>query len=196
MGMLDRRLVTAIALTGLLQGPLTPWWSDAIRCLSYAALLAEDEDMLHCGGDAGERAPRTAPGLFMWAETGSAPVGLASSVAAAPASRQFETCRGTDVLETLWLKGRESIDAGSPGGRRAHSLLGTNRTSSPGRPCRDRRVLRPATRTAGTTPWRIALDHGPAAHRRRHARRPRRRRRLMRELGGVPTAPRRRAAPA
>ena len=40
-------LATAIELTrDLLQGPWSAWWSDAIRCLSFAALLAEDEDAL------------------------------------------------------------------------------------------------------------------------------------------------------
>ena len=38
-------LATAIELTReLLQGPCSSWWSDAVRCLSFAALLAEDED--------------------------------------------------------------------------------------------------------------------------------------------------------
>ena len=72
-------LATAIELTrDLLQGPWSAWWNDAIRCLSFAALLAEDEDALRCAADAGERgvAYLTRPGIV--GREGSSPARLAA----------------------------------------------------------------------------------------------------------------------
>jgi hypothetical protein len=70
-------LCTAIELMrDLLQGPFSSLWSDAVRCLSFAALLAEDEDALRCAVDAGERGLRTSPGVPLWAQKGPHRIGL------------------------------------------------------------------------------------------------------------------------
>jgi predicted ATPase/class 3 adenylate cyclase/DNA-binding CsgD family transcriptional regulator len=104
-------LVTAIELTReLLQGPWSSQSASAIRCLSFAALLAEDEDALRCAADAGERALRTTPGRSHWSEKGRHRLGLlqgCASTASDDRDLPSPTC------STLWLTCRESIDAGS-----------------------------------------------------------------------------------
>jgi predicted ATPase/class 3 adenylate cyclase/DNA-binding CsgD family transcriptional regulator len=106
-------LVTAIELTrDLLEGPWSQWWNQAIRCLSFAALLAEDEDALRCAVGAGDHAVRISPGLSSWAARGRQRLALLHG-------RPSAATDGRDppppMCSTLWLAGRESIDAGSAG---------------------------------------------------------------------------------
>ena len=104
-------LVTAVQLTrDLLQGPWWAWWGDAIRCLSFAALLAEDDDALRCAADAGVRALRTSPGHSQWAEHGPHRLGLLHGRPSAASDLRDPP---EPMCSTLWLSGRESIDAGA-----------------------------------------------------------------------------------
>jgi DNA-binding CsgD family transcriptional regulator len=104
-------LVTAIELTrDLLEGPWSSWWTDAIRCLSFAALLAEDEDALRCAADAGDQAVRISPGLASWAERGRQRLALLHG---RPSAATDARDPPPPMCSSLWLAGRESIDAGS-----------------------------------------------------------------------------------
>jgi predicted ATPase/DNA-binding CsgD family transcriptional regulator len=105
-------LITAIELTSdLLERPFSSLWGDAVRLVSFAALLAEDESTLRGAVEIGERTLRASPGMALWSDKGSHRLGLLHgrpSVANDSRAQHPPTC------STLWLVGRESIDAGSP----------------------------------------------------------------------------------
>ena len=104
-------LTTALELTrDLLERPFSSWWNDAVRLVSFAALLAEDEATLRVAADAGERALRTSPGPTLWADKGSHRLGLLHGRPSVVTDRRDPP---SPTCSTLWLAGRESIDAGS-----------------------------------------------------------------------------------
>jgi predicted ATPase/class 3 adenylate cyclase/DNA-binding CsgD family transcriptional regulator len=94
----------------LLHGQFFSWWNEAARILSFVALLAQDEEALRCAVDAGEHGLRISPGPSWFAEVGAHRLGLLHgrpSVVLDDRNFFAPTCA------TLWLVGRESIDAGS-----------------------------------------------------------------------------------
>jgi predicted ATPase/class 3 adenylate cyclase/DNA-binding CsgD family transcriptional regulator len=105
-------LATAIAVaTEALENPGNPSWSGFVRLASFAALLAEDEDALRILKEAAEQGLRSSPGQTAWAEKAHHRLGLLHhqpSVVVTFHDLPPPTC------STLWLAGRESIDAGSP----------------------------------------------------------------------------------
>ena len=97
--------------TELLQHPLNSWWSGIVRLVSFAALLTEDEDVLRIAAEAAERGLRSSPGGAFWADKPRHRLGLLHhepSVVSVYRDPPSPTC------STLWLIGRESIDAGAP----------------------------------------------------------------------------------
>ena len=65
-------LPRAIALAkGILGNPSCAYWSEAVRELSFAALLSMDEDALHIAADAGDRGLLLQPGQAIWAGNAS-----------------------------------------------------------------------------------------------------------------------------
>ena len=96
---------------------------------------------------------------------------------------------------TLWLAGREAVDAGAADTSRwPASRPGTRRAPRPRAARRGHRRRHRRRRRLALRPP-IAIEHRPPPDRRRRPGRPRRRRRPHRELGREPAAPRRRPTP-
>ena len=186
-------LVTAIELTtDLLQGPWSPWWRDAIRCLSFAALLAEDERRASLRAST----PASEP-AYLTPASHSGP-----STAAAPARLAARSAQRRRVPTSATLRGRRRARrCGSEAARRStpgpadvavdHARFWARPEPHPSsRRRRDRRLPRLATRTAGTTrspsPSTRACGSSPSTPSKASPSPP-----PGRELGRVPTAPRR-----
>ena len=143
-------LVTAIELTrDLLQGPWSAWWSDAIRCLSFAALLAEDEDALRVRGGRRRASLAYLTRPFTVGRARSAPARLA---ARSPERRECPPGpSGADVLDALAQRPRVDRRRGRRCRRRSRRASGREPNLILGPSSPRSRVQRPATRTAGTT---------------------------------------------
>jgi len=116
-------LPDAIALARpVLSGPFSSWWSDAVRILSFAALMTRDDDSLRLAVDTADRAMRTSPGPIIWAFNARHRLqlleGQPSAVHPHVTERQHGPPPSAGTLPppsagTLWLVSRETIDAGA-----------------------------------------------------------------------------------
>ena len=134
--------------TDLMQHRSNPLWGGSVRLVSFAALLTEDEDVLRIAAEAAELGLRSSPGARAWADKPRHRLGLLHhhpSVANVDRDPPPPTC------STLWLMGRETIDAGAAMSPSISLAIGRypNPTRAPSWP--PSRLPPPATRTAGTT---------------------------------------------
>jgi len=97
--------------THFMQHRSNPLWDGFVRLASFAALLTEDEDVLHIATEAADLGMRRSPGARAWADKARHRLGLLHhhpSVVNVHRDPPPPTC------STLWLVGREAIDAGAP----------------------------------------------------------------------------------
>ncbi len=109
-------LVASIDLAGdVITKASSTYWTDAVRVLGFAGLLARDEEALRLAVDVGERALRASPGPAIW--TGNARHRLrlleGHPSIVDPGFRDPSTYRPPVSCATLWLLGRETLDAGA-----------------------------------------------------------------------------------
>jgi predicted ATPase/class 3 adenylate cyclase len=89
-------------------------WGDAVRVLSFAALLARDEDSLRFAVDAGERSVRVSPGPALLTDNARHRLQLLQGHPAVVLRDLRDSDVGVQPSNgTLWLIGRETIDAGA-----------------------------------------------------------------------------------
>ena len=106
-------LPRAIALAkGILGNPSCAYWSEAVRELSFAALLSMDEDALHIAADAGDRGLLLQPGQAIWAGNASHRLRLLEGEASISPDLRLSAVVSPSVW-TLWLVSREGLDAGA-----------------------------------------------------------------------------------
>jgi predicted ATPase/DNA-binding CsgD family transcriptional regulator len=98
----------------LLQGPWNAEWGNYLRLVSFAALLAEDEDALLAAIDAAERWSHSTPGESSWTGLPRHRLGLLRGQPVVPDT----SIDVTPTCSTLWLTSRELIEAG-----RAHDAI-------------------------------------------------------------------------
>ena len=115
-------LVESVELArGALEGPRSGFWPDAIRSLGFAALLARDDQALRFAVEAGDREHRKAPGPALWLDDARHRLQLLEG----HASEVHPEVRSSGGVVpptpgTLWLVGREAIDAGAVDASVAH----------------------------------------------------------------------------
>jgi predicted ATPase/class 3 adenylate cyclase/DNA-binding CsgD family transcriptional regulator len=89
-------------------------WGDAVRVLSFAALMARDEDTLRLAVDAGERSVRASPGAALLTDTARHRLQLLEGHPAVVHLDLRDSGAGVPPSNgTLWLVGREAIDTGA-----------------------------------------------------------------------------------
>jgi predicted ATPase/class 3 adenylate cyclase/DNA-binding CsgD family transcriptional regulator len=108
-------LAHAIGLTRpVLTGPYSSFWSDAVRILSFAALLIQDHDSLSLAVEAADRALRTSPGPAVWAVNARRRLQLLEGQPSAVQPELRDPPKTPlPSAGTLWLESREAIDAGA-----------------------------------------------------------------------------------
>ena len=121
---------------GLLQRGSHGWTDDAVREMGFVGLLTRDRAALGAAVDVGDRERRKWPGIAPWADTARHRLELLdggpSEIDAQLGSMDVSWPMSTG---TLWLAGREAIDAGAPDvaveGARALALFDApNRTAA------------------------------------------------------------------
>jgi predicted ATPase/class 3 adenylate cyclase/DNA-binding CsgD family transcriptional regulator len=106
-------LPRAIALAkGILGNPSCADWSEAVRNLSFAALLSMDEDALRIAADASDRGLLLQPGPTIWAGNASHRLRLLRGEASISPDLALSAIVSPSVW-TLWLVSREGLDAGA-----------------------------------------------------------------------------------
>jgi DNA-binding CsgD family transcriptional regulator len=104
-------LARTIELTcAVLSGPYTSYWDQAALLLSFAALLACDEEALRLAVATGDRAVRTAPGL---ADRVATARGRLQLLEGQPSTVDLSDDDYYPTCGLLWLDCREAIDAGA-----------------------------------------------------------------------------------
>jgi DNA-binding CsgD family transcriptional regulator len=90
---------------------------DAVRILSYAGLLAVDEESSRLAVEGAKRVNRQTPGLTGWSQHADHRHALLHGAASEtdPEMTDDTVLRWPPTVGTLWLFSREAIDAGDPG---------------------------------------------------------------------------------
>ena len=115
-------LPRAIALArGILGNPSCAYWSEAVRELSFAALLSMEEDALRIAADAGDRGLLLQPGQAIWAGTASHRLRLLEGETSTSPDLALSAVVSPTVW-TLWLVSREGLDAGAANAFIEHEL--------------------------------------------------------------------------
>jgi predicted ATPase len=99
--------------TGILGSASSSWWRDAIRVLGFSALLAKDHQALHLAVDVADRALRMSPGLTVWAYNARHRLQLLQGHPSVVDPHLLDPSMRADPpsSRTLWLLGREALDA-------------------------------------------------------------------------------------
>ena len=106
-------LPRAIALaTGILGNPSCAYWSEAVRELSFAALLSRDGDALRIAAASGDRGLLLQPGQAIWAGNASHRLRLLEGEASISPDLALSAVVFPTAW-TLWLVSREGLDAGA-----------------------------------------------------------------------------------
>ena len=101
--------------TAILRTASSSWWKDAVRVLGFSALLAKDQQSLQLAVDVADRALRMSPGLTVWGYNARHRLQLLQGHPSVVDPHWRDPTMRADPPSsgTLWLLGREALDAGA-----------------------------------------------------------------------------------